>query len=102
MTAPSLLWSSTTGSANAPVTPNFASDGPSARTMTFFDAEPVIMKPPMARLSPVSTRTRVETLRKPAGEGVAVAEGVGLGPPGAFLSVIVPAALNGLDHFGSV
>jgi hypothetical protein len=38
-----------------------------ARTITFFACVPVIMKPPISALSPVSTRRRVEILPKSVG-----------------------------------
>ena len=55
------------------VTPEVASDGPIARMMTVLGVvPPVIMNPPMATLSPVSTSTRVEMLSAlpTAGDGV--------------------------------
>ncbi len=51
------------GSASAPANRQ-ASDGPIARTITFFGCVPVIMNPPIRTLSPVSTRKRVEMFAK--------------------------------------
>src|SRR4051812_4558767 len=59
---------------------------PIPRMITFFGCVPVMMKPPMRTLSPVSTRKRVEMLARVVTEGVAVgvadAAGVGLGKGG--------------------
>src|SRR4051812_38725881 len=53
------------------------SEVPMPRTITFFGCVPVIMKPPMRTLSPVSTRKRVEIFAKVVTSvGVAVAAGV--------------------------
>src|SRR4051812_17793142 len=56
---------------------------PIPRMITFFGCVPVIMKPPMRTLSPVSTRRRVEMLARVVTDGVAVgladATGVGVG-----------------------
>src|SRR6476620_9141376 len=60
------------------------SDVPIPRTITFFGWVPVIIKPPIRTLSPVSTRRRVEILARVvtgAGEAVAVAVGVGIAVP---------------------
>src|SRR3954471_1952473 len=58
-------------------------DVPISRMITFFGCVPVIMKPPMRTLSPVSTRKRVEMFARVVTEGVAVgvadAAGVGTG-----------------------
>src|SRR5436190_14732714 len=68
--------------------PGIVSDGPTARMITFLGCEPVMMKPPIKVLSPVSTFRRVEILAKEVfgvavgvalGVAVAVAVGVGLG-----------------------
>src|SRR4051812_2002810 len=53
---------------------------PIPRTITFFGSVPVIIKPPIRTLSPVSTRKRVEMLaRVVTGIAVGVAVGVALG-----------------------
>src|SRR5450432_3846277 len=70
------------GSASAP---GESSEGPMARTITFFGCVPVTMNPPMSAFSPVSTRRRVEMFPRVVGivlgvgEGVAVAVGSGDG-----------------------
>src|SRR5205814_9429969 len=54
------------------------SDVPIPRTITFFDCVPVMMKPPIKTLSPVSTRNRVEMFANVVtgvAAGVAVADG---------------------------
>jgi hypothetical protein len=65
--------SSSVGSCNAPGTPEFVSVGPIARTITFLGAFPVMMNPPMATLSPVSTRARLEMLTSEAAGSSAAA-----------------------------
>ena len=55
------------------------SDGPSPRTTTFLAALPVMIKPPITTLSPVSTRARVDMFRALVGVAVGVAVGVGVG-----------------------
>ena len=72
--APEESRSSRVGSARTPVR---GSDGPIARTITFFDCVPVIMNPPIKTLSPVATRKRVEIFPKAPAVGV----GVGMGVP---------------------
>ena len=59
-------------------TPARGSEGPIARTITFFGCVPVMIKPPIKTLSPVSTRRRVEILAKVVATGVADGEGVGV------------------------
>src|SRR5207237_6090272 len=66
---------SKTGSASTPEK-KAESDGPIARTITFFGWAPVIMNPPMRTLLPVSTRRRVEILPKTLEDGVPLAVGV--------------------------
>ena len=53
------------------------SEGPIARTITFFGWVPVMMNPPMRTLSAVSTRRRVEIFPNKLPDGVTV--GVALG-----------------------
>src|ERR1700694_543286 len=74
--------SSSTGSARtAPAgTPEPVSDGPRARSTTGLGAFPVMMKPPMPTLLPVSTRKRVEMSNAWDGEDVGVGVGVGVTP----------------------
>src|SRR3981081_345651 len=72
-------WISRTGSVSnaAGGKPNPVNDGPSARTTTRLGTFPVIMKPPIPALSPVSTRMRVDRLTVcDAGVAVGVAVGV--------------------------
>ena len=72
------------------------SDGPIARTMTLFGCVPVMMKPPIRTLLPVSTRKRVEIFPKVLGAvGVDVAVAVGVGVTGVGLGVAagVPVAV---------
>src|ERR1043166_475599 len=76
-------------------TPEKASDGPMARTITLLGCVPVTMKPPIRTLSPVSTRRRVEMLPKVGGAGVAegLAVGVDVGV-GVMLGVVVGVAVG--------
>ena len=66
-------------------------DGPMARTTIFFGCVPVTIKPPISALLPVSTFRRVEIFPSlvgvPAGVGVRVIGGVGVGVPGVPLGV---------------
>ena len=71
MIAPEESCSSRKGFSNTPVR---GSDGPMARTITFFGWVPVTIKPPMSTLSPVSTKVRVEMLPKIVGPGGGIAE----------------------------
>src|SRR2546430_6450182 len=68
--------SSRIGLLNVP--PN-GNDGPIACTMTFFGCVPVIMKPPIRTLSPVSTRSRVEMLARVVEGAIGVAVGLAVG-----------------------
>src|ERR1051325_440852 len=91
---------SKTGSASTPEK-KAESDGPIARTITFFGCVPVIMNPPMRTLLPVSTRRRVEMLPKtlpgagvPLGVGDGVTEGVVVGvTEGVTLALTVAVGL---------
>src|SRR5256885_1485440 len=58
---------------------NCGNDGPIACTMTFFGCVPVIMKPPIRTLSPVSTRSRVEMLARVVEGAIGVAVGLAVG-----------------------
>ena len=60
ISAPALFRNSRVGSARASGTPKSPSEVPIARIITFFGADPVMMKPPMSRLSSVPALTRVE------------------------------------------
>src|SRR2546423_1539152 len=65
ISAPLAPWSSITGSlrSDAAGRPELVSEGPMPRNTTGLATLPVMMKPPIITLSPVSTRTRVERLR---------------------------------------
>src|SRR5664279_4215080 len=78
MRTPDESRSSRKGSASAPGN-NEESEGPIARMITFFGWVPVIIKPPIRTLSPVSTRRRVEMLPKVPGVIIGVVEGLGVG-----------------------
>ena len=81
MMAPVESCNSRTGSASAPATPKSVKDGPIARMTTNLGSVPLMMKPPIPTLVPVSTSTRVERLRALFG-GVGVewlTLGLGLG-----------------------
>src|ERR1044072_8149017 len=68
-----------TGSASALATPTWLRDGPMARRSKCFGALPVMMKPPMATLAPVSTFIRVDGCWSWAGVAVGVVECVAVG-----------------------
>src|SRR6266446_768739 len=70
--------SSKMGSARALGTPNWAREGPIARTRTCFCPVPVIMKPPMPTLA-VCTSMRVDRFSERAALGPEVADAVGVG-----------------------
>src|SRR3977135_2018173 len=77
-------WTSRVGSArtSAAVKPNLVNEGPMARMMTCFGTAPVMVKPPMPTLFPVSVRMRVDRFSVCEGGvavGVAVGVGVGVG-----------------------
>src|SRR3989337_3507443 len=61
-------YSSIYGLAIAPVTPKSASVGPKPLINTDLGTVPLIMKPPIITLAPVSTRARVEMLDKLASD----------------------------------
>src|SRR4051812_45922510 len=72
-------WSSRIGSASSSDAgnPELVNDGPMPRIMTRLATFPVMMKPPIAALSPVSVRMRVDKLTaRVVGVGVAVAVAV--------------------------
>src|SRR2546421_1458773 len=89
ISAPLAPWSSITGSlrSDAAGRPELVSEGPMPRNTTGLATLPVMMKPPIITLSPVSTRRRVEMFNALAGVAVGVAgggaEGVGVGVGGA-------------------
>ena len=56
-----------------------ASDGPIPRKTTGLDSLPVMIKPPIITLSPISTRSRVEIFKFWAGVPVGVAVAVAVG-----------------------
>src|ERR1700731_3191896 len=85
--------SSRTGSSNTPLRLNLVSDGPSPRTTTFLEALPVMIKPPITTLSPVSTRARVDMFRASVGGGVAVGVAVGV-PVAVAVGVAVAVAVG--------
>ena len=94
--APEPSRNSRIGSANAP---ERGSDVPMARTMTRFGCVPLMIKPPISTLSPVSTRKRVAMLpREPGGAvGVGVAVGgVGVAVGGGGLAVGVALGEGGV------
>src|ERR1700730_11519620 len=78
MRPPEELRSSRMGSARAPGKKE-ERERPIARTITLFAWVPVIMKPPIRTLSPVSTRKRVEMFPKVLGVTVGVGAAVGVG-----------------------
>src|SRR5437764_4174371 len=70
------------GSARGLGTPNFESEGPMPRTITFLGAFPVIINSAMPTLSPVCANRRVERFTASVagvGVGVGVAVGVAVG-----------------------
>src|ERR1700731_2089159 len=67
---------SSMGSSNTLLMPNTASDGPMPRSTTALLLLPVMMKPAIMALSPVSTRSRVEIFKAWTGLAVGVAVGV--------------------------
>ena len=67
ITAPLPSCSSSVGSANTPLTPKWPRAGPSARRSTCLLSLPVMTKPPIRTLSPVSTFRRAEMLSNCAG-----------------------------------
>src|SRR5438270_375008 len=77
------------GSLNRLERPNWASEGPRARTRTRLGEVPVIINPPMPTCSAVRTRIRVERLT------VCEAGGV------VSVTVMEPSGRNGFDNFGS-
>src|SRR6186713_3119385 len=81
MSEPSGPCNSRTGSGRGSVMPNAASDGPRPRMRTGLVSLPVMMKPAIMALSPVSTRKRVAIFRVWTGVtvGVAVAVAVAVG-----------------------
>ena len=70
--SPAGPWKSSVGFSSQSCPRPAASEGPIARTITFFGCGPVTMNPPMSTLSPVSTRRRVEMLRGLVAGGAAV------------------------------
>ena len=76
--------------------PNLVNEGPMARMMTCFGTAPVMVKPPMPTLFPVSVRMRVDRFNACAA-GVAVGVAVGVG---AFTTLDSLASLHAVETAG--
>src|SRR5947207_14292178 len=84
--------SSSTGSSKRPLRPNRLSEGPRPRKTTFWEVFPLMIKPPITTLSPMSTRARVDRLRALVGGAVDVAVAVAVG---VAVAVAVGAGVGG-------